>query len=98
MENIWGTLARELAANRTVRRDDEITVITAPGQTRASASSGTRSGHGPGGPAPTIGVQLRKSNLYGLRALDPLAVAASAAILGVVALIAGYIPQHAQRG
>jgi ABC-type antimicrobial peptide transport system permease subunit len=39
-----------------------------------------------------IGVQLVKSKLYGLSALDPLAVAASVAILGVVALIAGYIP------
>lgn len=39
-----------------------------------------------------IGVQLIKSNLYGLGALDPLAVAASVAILGVVALVAGYIP------
>jgi len=39
-----------------------------------------------------IGVQLVKSKLYGLSALDPLAVTASVAILGVVALIAGYIP------
>jgi predicted permease len=39
-----------------------------------------------------IGVQLVKSRLYGLGALDPAAVAASVAILGVVALIAGYIP------
>lgn len=39
-----------------------------------------------------IGVQLIKSNLYGLGALDPLAVAAAVAILGVVALVAGYIP------
>jgi ABC-type antimicrobial peptide transport system permease subunit len=39
-----------------------------------------------------IGVQLIKSNLYGLGALDPLAVVAAVAILGVVALVAGYIP------
>jgi predicted lysophospholipase L1 biosynthesis ABC-type transport system permease subunit len=39
-----------------------------------------------------IGVQLVKSKLYGLGALDPLAVAVAVAILGVVALIAGYIP------
>ncbi|HET9281163.1 MAG TPA: hypothetical protein VFR24_04300, partial [Candidatus Angelobacter sp.] len=39
-----------------------------------------------------IGVQLIKSNLYGLGALDPLAVVAAVAILGIVALVAGYIP------
>ncbi|HET9281140.1 MAG TPA: ABC transporter permease [Candidatus Angelobacter sp.] len=39
-----------------------------------------------------IGVQLIKSNLYGLGALDPLAVVAAVAILSVVALVAGYIP------
>ncbi|HZS25582.1 MAG TPA: hypothetical protein VFB76_00005, partial [Candidatus Angelobacter sp.] len=39
-----------------------------------------------------IGVQLIKSNLYGLGALDPLAVVASVSILGIVALVAGYIP------
>jgi len=39
-----------------------------------------------------IGVQLVKSKLYGLGALDPLAVTASVAILVAVALIAGYIP------
>jgi ABC-type antimicrobial peptide transport system permease subunit len=39
-----------------------------------------------------IGVQLVKSKLYGLGALDPLAVTVAVAILGVVALIAGYIP------
>jgi predicted permease len=39
-----------------------------------------------------IGVQLVKSSLYGLGALDPMAVVASMAILGVVALVAGYIP------
>ncbi len=39
-----------------------------------------------------IGVQLVKSKLYGLGVLDPLAVTASVAILGLVALIAGYIP------
>jgi len=33
-----------------------------------------------------------KSRLYGLGALDPAAVVASVVILGVVALIAGYIP------
>jgi predicted permease len=38
------------------------------------------------------GVQLIKSRLYGLGALDPLAVLSAVAILGVVALIAGYIP------
>jgi ABC-type antimicrobial peptide transport system permease subunit len=35
---------------------------------------------------------LVKSKLYGLGALDPLAIAVAVAILGVVALIAGYIP------
>ena len=38
------------------------------------------------------GVQLIKSRLYGLGALDPLAVLSAVAILVVVALIAGYIP------
>jgi ABC-type antimicrobial peptide transport system permease subunit len=39
-----------------------------------------------------IGVQLIKSKLYGLGALDPWAVLSAVAILSVVALIAGYIP------
>jgi predicted permease len=39
-----------------------------------------------------IGVQLVKSKLYGLGVLDPLTVIAAVAILGVVALVAGYIP------
>jgi len=39
-----------------------------------------------------IGVRLVKANLYGLGALDPLAVTAATAILGIVALVAGYIP------
>ena len=39
-----------------------------------------------------IGVQLVKSSLYGLSALDPSAVAVSVAILVLVALVAGYIP------
>lgn len=38
------------------------------------------------------GVQMVKSRLYGLGALDPAAVIAAVAILGVVALAAGYIP------
>ena len=39
-----------------------------------------------------IGVQLVKSRLYGLGALDPWAVLSAVAILSMVALIAGYIP------
>jgi predicted permease len=39
-----------------------------------------------------IGVQLVKSKLYGLGALDPLAITVAVVILGAVALIAGYIP------
>src|SRR4029077_16742959 len=39
-----------------------------------------------------VGVQLVKSKLYGLGVLDPLAVTAAVGILGVVALVAGYIP------
>jgi predicted permease len=39
-----------------------------------------------------IGVQLVKSKLYGLGALDPVAITVAVAILGVVALAAGYIP------
>jgi predicted permease len=38
------------------------------------------------------GVQLIKSKLYGLSALDPLAVLSAVGILTVVALVAGYIP------
>jgi predicted permease len=38
------------------------------------------------------GVQLVKSRLYGLGALDPLAVLSAVGILCVVALVAGYIP------
>jgi putative ABC transport system permease protein len=38
------------------------------------------------------GVQLVKSKLYGLGALDPVAVVSSVGILAVVALVAGYIP------
>lgn len=38
------------------------------------------------------GVQLIKSRLYGLGALDPLAVLSAVGILAVVALVAGYIP------
>jgi len=39
-----------------------------------------------------IGVQLIKSKLFGLSALDPAAVLSAVAILTVVALVAGYIP------
>jgi len=39
-----------------------------------------------------IGVQVMKSKLYGLGALDPLTVLVATAILAVVAMIAGYIP------
>jgi predicted permease len=39
-----------------------------------------------------IGVQLVKSKLYGLGALDPLAITVAVVILGAVALVAGYIP------
>jgi predicted permease len=39
-----------------------------------------------------VGVQLVKSRLYGLGVLDPVAVLSAVSILGVVALIAGYIP------
>jgi predicted permease len=39
-----------------------------------------------------IGVQLIKSRLFGLSALDPVAVLSAVAILAVVAAIAGYIP------
>jgi predicted permease len=39
-----------------------------------------------------IGVQLIKSKLFGLGALDPAAVLSAVAILTVVALVAGYIP------
>jgi ABC-type antimicrobial peptide transport system permease subunit len=38
------------------------------------------------------GVQLVKSKLYGLGALDPVAVVSAVGILAVVALVAGYIP------
>jgi predicted permease len=38
------------------------------------------------------GVQLVKSKLYGLGALDPMAVVSAVGILTVVALVAGYIP------
>jgi predicted lysophospholipase L1 biosynthesis ABC-type transport system permease subunit len=38
------------------------------------------------------GVQLIKSRLFGLSALDPLALLSAVAILTVVALVAGYIP------
>jgi predicted permease len=38
------------------------------------------------------GVQLIKSRLFGLSALDPLAVLSAVGILTVVALVAGYIP------
>jgi predicted permease len=38
------------------------------------------------------GVQLIKSNLFGLSALDPLTVLSATAILTAVALLAGYIP------
>jgi predicted permease len=39
-----------------------------------------------------IGVQLVKSKLYGLGALDPMAITVAVVILGAVALVAGYIP------
>jgi predicted lysophospholipase L1 biosynthesis ABC-type transport system permease subunit len=39
-----------------------------------------------------IGVQLIKSKLFGLGALDPAAVLSAVGILTVVALVAGYIP------
>jgi predicted permease len=39
-----------------------------------------------------IGVQLVKSRLFGLSALDPTTVLVAVAILGLVALVAGYIP------
>ena len=39
-----------------------------------------------------VGVQLIKSRLFGLSALDPAAVLSAVGILAVVALIAGYIP------
>jgi predicted lysophospholipase L1 biosynthesis ABC-type transport system permease subunit len=39
-----------------------------------------------------IGVQLVKSRLFGLGALDPTTVVIAVAILGLVALVAGYIP------
>ena len=39
-----------------------------------------------------VGVQLIKSNLFGLSALDPLTVLSAVAILTAVALLAGYIP------
>ena len=39
-----------------------------------------------------IGVQVMKSKLFGLGALDPLTVLAASAILAAVALVAGYIP------
>jgi predicted permease len=39
-----------------------------------------------------IGVQLVKSRLYGLGALDPISVVSAVVVLAVVALIAGYIP------
>jgi ABC-type antimicrobial peptide transport system permease subunit len=39
-----------------------------------------------------VGVQLIKSNLFGLSALDPLTVLSAVVILTAVALLAGYIP------
>jgi ABC-type antimicrobial peptide transport system permease subunit len=39
-----------------------------------------------------LGVQVMKSKLFGLGALDPLTVLAASAILAAVALVAGYIP------
>jgi len=39
-----------------------------------------------------IGVQLIKTTLFGLGALDPVTVVSAVGILTVVALIAGYIP------
>jgi ABC-type antimicrobial peptide transport system permease subunit len=38
------------------------------------------------------GVQLIKSSLFGLSALDPLTVLSAIVILTAVALLAGYIP------
>jgi ABC-type antimicrobial peptide transport system permease subunit len=39
-----------------------------------------------------VGVQLIKSSLFGLSALDPLTVLSAVVILTAVALLAGYIP------